>query len=121
MESDRKILVLGHFRQLHCIWRACNIEEFRVENKRQLWTNIGLVTGVIVCILAVPIECVLCFINLKIKGFDIITVCTVLPILATMLGMSVSAVFFFINNRQIGQVIDQMQKLIDTRNKTISR
>lgn len=111
-----RFIVLVNFRPFQHIWQVWNFEHFRVKSKRQLWTNIGFGFGLFVCILAALAECILGVIQYAVGDFDLIKFCTLLPIIVSTLGMVFSAISFIIKNRQIEQVTNEMQKLVDTRN-----
>lgn len=116
MGSERKIKVLVNFRPFQYIWQMWNIENFRGKSKRQLWKNIGFAIGVLSCIIAAPSESILGVIEFTIQGFDMIKLCTLLPIIMSTLGMAFSAISLIIKNRQIEHVTNEMQKIVDTRN-----
>lgn len=116
MNFQRKFKVLVNFRPFQRIWQWWNIENFRVQSKLQLCKNIGLAIGLFTCLLAAPVECTLGVIKTALEGFNMIKLCILLPVIATMLGMPFAAISFIIKNRQIEQLTDEIQKIVETRN-----
>lgn len=115
MEKTNKIRALAAFRPFFSLLEAYNPRHFVKIDWLCLVQNIGFTFGVTVLISLSPAIIVLAIWRLFERNYDLQNVVVAAPLIITILQMSIKMFILVKKHREVSEILEQLQRVIDQR------